>query len=414
MSVLIIGAGPAGMSAAIACADAGCDVELWERNEKAGKKLYLTGKGRCNLTNSCTVGEFLPNVVDNPKFVISALNRTTPADTVRFFNDQGLRTKVERGRRVFPESDHSSDVIRCFVGVLNARGVRLCLNRRVQSISFRDGFVYVTSEDGVQREFDAVVVATGGISYSATGSTGDGYVFAESAGHAIIPPKAALTGLLVKGAVTAPMSGLALKNSSLTIYRGNKKLYENTGELLFTHKGLSGAIAISASSYINRLPDFNGVKAVIDLKPYADYEETDKRLLRIFEDNKNKDFVNILGEFLPHSIIPYIAKECGIDPHKKVNSVTQNERQRLARCIKELTFDIVGLEDVDSAIVTSGGVKVSEVNPTDMQSKLQSGLFFAGEVLDIAALTGGYNIQLAISTGVAAGLGAAHYVALRQ
>ena len=402
------------MSAAISAAKSGAEVTLWERNEKLGKKLYITGKGRCNLTNDCSVTEFLTNVVNNPKFLMSALNRTTPADTISFFNDLGLVTKVERGRRVFPESDHSSDVIKYFKKALDNCGVTVCLNTRLKELRFSADSVTAVAEDGATGCFDAVIIATGGISYPATGSTGDGYKFAAKCGHTVIEPKPALTGLKVRGNKTAEMAGLALKNSSLTIKNGTKVLYTDSGELLFTHIGLSGALALSASSVINRLTDTSKLVAIVDLKPYVDETEESARVLKVFDANKNKDVINVLGELLPKSIINHVVAESGIAPHKKVNSITVSERERLVHTIKNLTFSIEGCEDIVGAVVTSGGVKVSEINPNDMSSKLEKRLFFAGEVIDVDALTGGYNIQIAISTGFAAGKGAAKLNVIRD
>ena len=400
MKTAVVGAGPAGLIAA-ATAAAGSDVTLFERNEKPGKKLYITGKGRCNVTNLCSPREFLEKVVRNPKFLYSAIYTFTPEDTVNLIETNGVKTKTERGNRVFPASDKASDVTKALVSNAMKAGVRF-VYEHVVSLSRKDGlFRLITS--GAEYFFDKVILACGGVSYPSTGSNGDGFKLAESMGHTVTKLYPALVPVNFCEDVKS-LQGLSLKNVKVTVSDGRKS-ESLFGEMLFTSRGASGPVVLSLSSLINRL-DVKHVTFSIDLKPALDYDKLDKRVVSDFTKFKNKQFKNSLDEMLPKSLIPYIIDVSGINPDKPVNSVTKQEREKLVNLLKNLSFTVDSLGSIAEGIVTSGGVSVDEVNPKTMESKLVKGLYFAGEMLDVDALTGGFNIQIALSTGFAAGTSA--------
>lgn len=401
--VLIIGGGASGMIAAYFAAQKGDDVILIEKNEKLGKKIYITGKGRCNLTNDVPVAEFFGNVVTNPKFLYGCVHSFSPKDVCDFFESLGLRLKTERGNRVFPASDKASDVTKVLERALRELGVRILLNTEIASVVAENGVVKgVVSKNGKVIEGDSVIVCTGGISYPLTGSTGAGYAFAAACGHSVVVPKAALVGIELKGKDFLPLQGLSLKNVRLTVNCGSKKVFGDFGEMLFTHFGISGPIVLSCSSYINRLPSENLV-ATIDLKPVLTEEVLDARLLRELETNRNKTISTVVRSLEPASLVEIILRRAQISPSKSCAEITKEERKRIIETLKNLAFKIKCLRPIDEAIVTSGGVNVSEINPKTMESKKVKGLFFAGEVLDVDCLTGGFNLQVAFSTGCAAG-----------
>jgi len=421
MKVVVIGGGAAGMACAYFSARNGSDVVLLEKNEKLGKKVYITGKGRCNVTNDSDFDEFMQNVVTNPRFMIGAVRAFSPQDTMSMLEELGLNLKVERGNRVFPYSDKSSDVIKAFERGLKAQGVEIRLNTRVSAIKITDGEVrgvYVCDSDNSSRggfgsvsvddrsadgkefiECDRVVVCTGGVSYPTTGSTGDGYVFAKSAGHTVEKARACLCGLYLKGNFTA-LAGLSLKNIGYSVYTQGKKIYDDFGELLFTHKGVSGPVVLSSSSYISSMiaQGKNGFTVSIDLKPALDDKTLDKRVLKDFGIYKNKTLKNSLVDLMPRSLIPEVIRLAELDGEKSNSVISKEERTRLVNTIKDMRYEVTGLYPIEEAIVTGGGVNVKEISPSDMESKLVKGLRFAGEVLDVDALTGGFNLQCAFST----------------
>jgi len=407
MKTVVIGGGAAGMACAYFASKNGDEVVLIEKNEKLGKKMYITGKGRCNVTNDCDYEEFLSNVVTNPKFMMGALRAFSPEDLMRLLEGLGLRLKTERGNRVFPLSDKSSDVIKTFERGIIEEGATVMLNTNAIGIIFENGHVtgvVVTSSDdksGVKRTIhcDKAVVCTGGVSYPSTGSTGDGYKFAKAAGHSVTAPRACLCGLDLREDVYR-LAGLSLKNIGYTVFCGDKKIYEDFGELLFTHKGVSGPVVLSSSSYVSAAMAVgkNGFTVSIDLKPALDEKTLDKRILRDFEAYKNKALKNSLIDLLPKSLIPEVIGQANIDGEKSNSVITKEERGRLVRALKGLRYTVSELYPIDEAIVTGGGVSVKEVSPSSMESKLVKGLFFAGEVLDVDALTGGFNLQCAFST----------------
>lgn len=418
--IIAVGGGAAGMMAAVSAARAGAEVTLLEKNEKTGKKIYITGKGRCNLTNACEPEEFFQNVISNGKFLYSAFYQMDNRTVMAFFENAGCRLKVERGERVFPVSDHSSDVI----GALNRRmereHVKVCLNTCVKELlienqekesieeaSHKGSVKGVVLSDGRKMEADAVILATGGKSYASTGATGDGYLFAETAGHTVKEVKPALVPFTVKESWCMELQGLSLKNVSVLLKSDKKKIYEGFGEMLFTHFGVSGPLILSASSYYAKKYADMQVPLIIDLKPALTREQLDKRILRDFEENKNRQFKNALDGLLPAKMIPIIIQLSGISPEKKVNEVTKKERNNLIDCFKNLTLTVTGTRGFQEAIITQGGICVKEVNPSTMESKLVKGLYFAGEVLDLDGVTGGFNLQIAWSTGYLAGNSAA-------
>ena len=382
----------------------GLDVTLIEKNDRLGRKLLITGKGRCNITNDMDVEGLISNVPVNGKFLYSAFYTFSNYDLLNLLHDLGLATKVERGGRVFPASDKSLDVVKALQKYLDLNGVRV-LRGEVEQVLARDGqVVQVTLKGGSRLDCEAVVVATGGVSYPLTGSTGDGYRFAEENGHTVTILKPALVPLEVKEDWAAEAQGLTLKNISISVYDGrNKRVYTDFGELLFTHFGVSGPVILSASSHLDD-PAENEYRLVIDLKPALSPTALDERIQRDFAKYINKIYANSLGDLLPKMLIPIVIRLSGIPPEKKVNQITREERERLEWILKNLTLSIKGFRPLSEAIVTSGGVKVEEINPSTMESKLVRGLFFAGEVLDVNAYTGGFNLQIAFSTGYLAGL----------
>ena len=405
--VAVVGGGAAGMMAAIAAAEAGARAVLLERNDRLGKKLRITGKGRCNLTNDCGREEFLSHVPTNPRFLYAALTGFSTADTKAFFESLGVPLKTERGRRVFPVSDRAGDVVAALERKCRESGVEL-LHTRVRSIETAEGRAEgVRTAEGLLRA-DAVIVCTGGKSYPSTGSDGDGYAFARAAGHTVIPPRPSLVPLVEDGRLCAAMQGLSLRNTGLQAIelRTGRCVYEDFGELLFTHYGLSGPMALSASAHFADVcPGRYEIR--LDLKPALDGQKLDARILSDFAKYKNRDFGNALGDLLPQKMIGPFVSVCGIDPRKKVNAVTRAEREVIRERLKCLRIPLAGLRPIAEAIITRGGVDVKELSPKTMESRLVERLYFAGEVLDVDAYTGGYNLQIAFSTGVAAGRSAA-------
>ena len=396
------------MMAAIAAADVGDQVTLIEKNEKLGKKLFITGKGRCNVTNAADMDILFSNVCTNRKFLYSAFYTFDNTSVMDFIESAGCPLKVERGDRVFPVSDHSSDIISAFQRELKKRNVTILLQTKVASVlTERDDtegkpvVKGVKLDNGKELFAEKVVVCTGGVSYPSTGSTGDGYEFAKQKGHQIITPTPGLVPFQVKESWCADLMGLSLKNVNLTMVQRGKKVYDGFGEMLFTHFGVSGPLVLSASSFYQE-----GTEASLhlDLKPAMTVEQLDKRLLRDFEENKNKQFRNSLGGLFPSKLIPVMISLSGILPEKKVNEITREERQRFVSLIKDVPMTVAGLRGFAEAIITRGGVSVKEVDPSTMESKLVKGMYFAGEVLDLDAMTGGFNLQIAWSTGYLAGI----------
>lgn len=406
MRVLVVGGGPAGMMAAIQAAKQGNAVTLLEQNEKLGKKLFITGKGRCNVTNDCDVTELFDSVVSNKKFLYSAFYSFSNQDVKDFFEEQGLRLKVERGRRVFPASDKSSDVIKALGNALKKLEVKIRLRTRVDKVLTENDIVCgVRLSDGECLNADKVILATGGVSYKSTGSDGSGLVMAEKLGHQVTKLRPGLVGMCTKEAWVRDMQGLTLKNVAVSIGKkqGKKPLYEDFGELLFTHYGVSGPMILSASSRLGDELEKEDLYIKIDLKPALSKEQLDSRILRDFEERKNADLSNAMVHLLPKSMIPVMLHVCGLDPAKKVNEVTRGEREQLVKGMKEFPLTINGLRDIQEAIITRGGGTVKEVDPSTMESKIVKNLYLAGEMLDLDALTGGYNLQIAWSTGYLAG-----------
>lgn len=401
MTTIVIGGGPAGLISAYFRAVRGEDVYLIEKNEKPGKKLYITGKGRCNVTNDCDVDEFLSNVVTNAKFLNGAIRRFPPEKFMEFLSGK-TKLKTERGNRVFPLSDKASDVTKCLCAYAEEAGAEIKLNEKVLSINASDGKIVSVVTDKATYPCDNVIVCTGGLSYPSTGSTGDGYAFAKSFGHTIISPVAALSGVNLKGDFYKNLQGLSLKNVAISVVNGKKKIYSDFGEMLFTHFGVSGPTIISASSFINRL-NLRDVYISLDLKPALTEEQLDARVLRDFEKYKNKAIKNSLDDLLPKAMIPVIIKAAGINGDIKNNELKAENRRKILAAIKDFRMYPHSLRDLNEAIVTSGGVSVKEIDPKTMESKLVKGLFFAGEVIDADALTGGFNITIAACTAYSAG-----------
>ena len=407
--VIVVGGGAAGMFAAIAAAKNGHQVTLYEKNEKLGKKIFITGKGRCNITNAADMEELFDAVVTNSKFLYSSFYGYTNQNVIDFFEDAGVPVKIERGNRVFPISDHSSDVIRALEREMKIVGVKVCLNTEVKSVEAEKGkFNKVVLKDTTTQTADACIVATGGLSYRSTGSTGDGFRFAENVGHKVTQCFPSLVPMETKEPWICELQGLSLRNVEAKILDGKKELYKDFGEMLFTHFGVSGPLIISASSYVGKkFMDKNGQKKEltleIDLKPALAEEQLDQRVLRDFEENHNRQFKNAITKLFPTKLIPVMLELGGIDPEKKVNSIEKEERKQFVHLIKHFRMTLTGLRDYPEAIITKGGVNVKEIDPGTMESKLVKGLYFAGEVLDLDALTGGFNLQIAWSTGYAAG-----------
>ena len=394
------------MMAAITAARRGFKVTLVEKNEKLGKKLFITGKGRCNITNAGDTEDLFNSIVTNRKFMFSSFNGFSNYDTLGFFDELGLQIKIERGNRVFPESDHSSDVIGALNRELKRLSVDVRLNTEVKDIIVNGGkatgVVVKCSGKESTIQADNVIVATGGNSYQSTGSTGDGYRFARKLGHSVTPIVPALVTFNVAEDWESDLQGLSLKNVSIVVLDGKQEIYSDFGEMLFTHFGVSGPLILSASSFAARRIKEHPLKLVIDLKPALSHEQLDERILRDFDEEKNKAFKNSLDKLLPKKMIPVIVRLSDIDGNKKVNEITKQERQKLVSLIKGLELTITGLRGFNEAIITQGGINVREINPTTMESKLVKNLYFAGEVLDVDALTGGFNLQIAWSTGYAA------------
>ena len=402
--IAVAGGGAAGMMAAVFAARNGNEVYLYEKNEKLGKKLFITGKGRCNLTNAADIEELFAAVVSNPKFLYSSFYSFTNDQTIAFFEELGVKTKVERGGRVFPASDHSSDIIRGLEKELNRLGVHVELNTEVKQLRTENGRVKgMLLASGREIEADAVIVAAGGLSYPSTGSTGDGYRLAESCGHRITPLSPALVPMEVKEWYAKELMGLSLRNIEITITDGTKKLFQDFGEMLFTHYGVSGPVILSASSVVGSRLKEKELVLHIDLKPALTREQLDKRILREFEANHNRQFKNASAGLFPAKLRPVMVELSGISEDKKVNEITREERKKFADLIKNFTMTLTGLRSYNEAIITQGGVSVKEIDPGTMESRLIKGLFFAGEVMDLDAVTGGFNLQIAWSTGFLAG-----------
>lgn len=409
--VLIIGGGAAGMMAAVFAAKNGNKVEIFEKNEKLGKKLFITGKGRCNITNAAELEDFFPAVTSNPKFLYSAFYSFTNEQVISFFEELGVKTKVERGGRVFPVSDHSSDVIQALKSEMERLGVKINLNAEVKELITEKSSTGETVNgirlvSGKKISGDAVIVATGGISYPSTGSTGDGYRFARRCGHKVSELSPSLVPMEVKEWYAGELMGLSLRNIEIRITDGKKKLYQEFGEMLFTHYGVTGPVILSASSVVGKKLKDTELTLHIDLKPALTEEQLDKRVLREFETNHNRQFKNAVDSLFPSKLRPVIVELSSIPEEKKVHEITKEERLRFVRLIKDFTMTLTGLRDYNEAIITKGGVSVKEIDPGTMESKLVKGLYFAGEVLDLDAVTGGYNLQIAWSTGYLAGMNA--------
>lgn len=405
MKVFVVGGGAAGMMAAIHSADSGADVTLFEKNEKLGKKVYITGKGRCNVTNSSDAEVFFKNVNRNPKFLYSAFYGFDNNMVYSFIEEQGCPLKIERGNRVFPVSDKSSDIIRAFSKALSNRGVNVKLNTEVKELLVSEGICEgLKLKDGKSLYADRIILATGGLSYPSTGSTGDGYRFAEALGHSIVKPLPSLVPIEIEEDFYLNLQGLSLKNVSLKVYVNGKVKYSDMGEMLFTHFGISGPLILSASSVYTECKERGDeVSLSLDLKPALTYEELDKRVLKDFDENKNRKFKNALDKLLPQTLIPVIVKLSEINEYKNVNEISREERLRLVSLLKDFKMTPVGTRSFNEAIITKGGINVKEVNASTMESKLVKNLFFAGEILDVDAMTGGYNLQIAFSTGYLAG-----------
>ena len=393
------------MMAAISAAEHNAAVTLLEPNERLGKKLNITGKGRCNVTNNADQAVLLANVPKNGKFLYSAFSRFDGRDTMAFFEKIGVPLKTERGNRVFPVSDRAFDISGALEKRLRALKVTMVRDRAV-SLEICDGAVVGAMGEKGRYQADAVILATGGVSYPATGSTGEGHRMAAEAGHTVTPLQGSLVPLREKGNLCARMQGLSLKNVELTVFENNKKIYTDFGEMLFTHFGVSGPLVLSASAHMRRF-EKKEYRLEIDIKPALDEPALDKRLLADFAKYTNSDFVNSLNDLLPQKMIPVIVELSGIDPHQKVHEVTREQRRALLQLLKHFPVEIAGLRPVTDAIITSGGIKISEINPTTMESKVVKGIYFAGEIIDVDAYTGGFNLQIAWATGRAAGIAAA-------
>lgn len=404
-NVVIIGGGAAGMAAAIGAAQTGHTVSIYEKNEKLGKKVYITGKGRCNVTNACDTEELFGNMVTNGKFLYSAIYGFTNFDMMDLMEECGCHLKVERGNRVFPVSDKSSDVIFALERKLKSLGVSIHLNEPVKALVIEEGVCKgIVLEKGKKKiSADSVILATGGFSYQATGSTGDGYEFAKASGHTVTDLSPALVPFVCAEEDVRSLQGLSLRNIEVTVYNGKKVMWKEFGEMLFTHFGVSGPVVLSASSYAAKAIKKNPLVMDIDLKPALSREQLDARILRDFDEAKNKQFKNSLNQLFPAKLIPVMIARSGIDPEKKVNEVTAVERERLLSITKAFRVTLTGLRGFNEAIVTQGGVAVKEVNPSTMESRKVPGVYFAGEVLDLDAVTGGFNLQIAWSTGMLAG-----------
>lgn len=402
--VIVVGGGAAGLMAAYRAANNGHSVTVVEKMERPARKILVTGKGRCNLTNNCDNDTLIANVPRNPRFLYSAFSAFSANDTMAFFEQQGVSLKTERGNRVFPVSDKAMDIADALVSAAKKQGVKIIQGRVNKLLLEQDTVKGVALEGGEEIFGDAVIIATGGKSYSKTGSTGDGYALAESAGHTVTEIKPSLVPLKIHEGFCSELMGLSLKNVSLSVYENDNKkpIYYEMGEMLFTHFGISGPIVLSASAHMRKMGQ-KQYTAVVDLKPALDIQTLDARLRRDFLDNSNKDFINSLDKLLPQKLIPVMVRLSKIPPHTKVNQITKQERQNFAQLLKNIKLTVIGFRDIEEAIITSGGVSVKEINPATMESKIISNLYFAGEVIDLDAYTGGFNLQIAFSTGNLAG-----------
>ncbi|WP_338627480.1 NAD(P)/FAD-dependent oxidoreductase [Clostridium baratii] len=398
--VVVIGAGPAGMMAAITASKNDNEVILIDGNDRLGKKLFITGKGRCNVTNSKDISEFFDFIPGNPYFLYSSLYTFTNEDTMNFFENEGIKLKVERGGRVFPNSDKSSDIIKGLSNVINRSNIKVMLNSKVIGIIKDENKIIGVKIDNNIIKGDHFIIATGGASYPLTGSRGEGQKFAKELGHNIIELKPSLVPIEIKESLVKELMGLSLRNIELTIYEGKKKVFKDFGEMIFTHFGISGPLVLSGSRFIKNNNDYI---VSIDLKPALDVKELDLRIQKDFKKYINKDFKNSLDDLLPKKLIPIIIKRSMIKEDKKVNEITKEERKRLTSLIKEFTLSVKGLRPIEEAIVTAGGVDTKEIDPSTMKSKIINNLSFAGEVIDVDAFTGGYNVQIALSTGYISG-----------
>ena len=404
MKVIVIGGGPAGMLSAISASIQGNDVTILEKMNSLGKKLCITGKGRCNITSSLPIEEFIKNTPGNGKFLYSAFQNFNNQDIINLLKEEGLKTKEERGNRIFPVTDRASDVLDALIKKLKKQKVKIITNAKVDEILVKDGKVIGVMVGNKKYDAEKVILATGGKSYPTTGSTGDGYKLAEKLGHKIIELKSSLVALTAKNnslEICKELQGLTLKNVKIKFMQNNKLLYEDFGEMLFTHFGVSGPIILSGSAHLVR-NSMENVKLIIDLKPALSEEKLEERILRDFSKEKNKDFKNSLDDLLPKKLIPAIVELMNIN--KKVNEITKEERKKLVNLLKKFTIDIQGFRPIEEAIITAGGISTKEINPKTMESKLVKGLYFAGEIIDVDAYTGGFNLQIAYSTGYTAGL----------
>ncbi len=406
-NVIIIGGGPAGMLAGISSAKSGNKVTIVEKMNSCGKKLLITGKGRCNITNNANLNGFIENTPCNGRFLYSALNNFDNSDIINLLEQEGVKTKVERGGRVFPVSDKSQDVLDALIKILERLKVKILTNTEVKKILVNDGEVKgVKLSTGEELNADKVILATGGKSYPITGSTGDGYILAKDLGHTITSIKPALVPLVSNDDSCSRLQGLSLRNVAIKLMHNDKVIYEDFGEMLFTHYGVSGPIILSASSYLIRYKNVDellkseNIKLEIDLKPALTEEKLDLRILRDFEEVKNKEFKNSLDKLLPQKLISVVIEKSKINPYKRINEVTKEERKRLINVLKHFTINITGIRPIEEAIITAGGISTKEINPKTMESKLIKGLYFAGEIIDVDSLTGGFNLQIAWSTRV--------------
>lgn len=403
-TVAIVGGGAAGLMAACAAAENGNEVILFERNSRPARKVMITGKGRCNVTNNCDTEAFMRNTPHGSRFMYSAINAFSADDTISFFESRGVRLKTERGNRVFPVSDKAVDIVDALVDSVKKLDVKI-INARVTDIICDNGkAVGVSCENGKDFSADRVILATGGMSYPVTGSTGDGYKMAERVGHTVTELRPSIVPIMTKEGFCSRLCGLSLKNVTLTLYEEGKKkpIFSELGEMMFTDFGITGPLVLSASAYVNKAPELYSIK--VDLKPALDAETLDKRILRDFAAEPNKDFINSLDALLPKRLISVIVNLSGIEPRKKVNGITREERSRLVTVIKGLSLSVLRLRPIEEAVVTSGGISLKEINPATMESKLISGLYFAGEIIDVDCFTGGFNLQTAFSTGYLAGI----------
>lgn len=407
--IIVIGGGPAGMLAAVSAAGDDTKVILLEKNDKLGKKLFITGKGRCNITNSADTSVIMKNIMTNPKFMYSALESYDNNDIIRDIESFGCKVKEERGGRMFPVSDHSSDVIKALSNMLDNAGVDVRLRSEVKKIDKTSHGFDVFFSNGKKENADAVIVATGGISYAATGSTGDGFEFAKSLGHTVTDLKPSLVPLVTSDGWCKDLQGLSLKNTGLKMYSAGKLIYEDFGEMMFTHFGITGPMILSASSYYYKRKSDDCV-IHLDLKPALSEDVLDERILREISENHEKHFINMLPSLLPAKMVPVIARMTGIEEHKKCGDIKKEERKTLVHLLKDLEIHVTGTRGFEEAIITKGGINVKEVSPKTMMSKLCDGLFFAGEALDLDALTGGFNLQIAWSTGFLAGRSCRDYL----